>query len=147
MHYNSFDTFKQYILYIFEKYVFVILMKAISIIDNTRLKIESNKELHNLYIQCLKVQLINLRNYLNFKNKYFQKYEKIYFKDFNEIQQMNLINESLLINNNSKRPISQTIYFLNKVIFMIESQNECKDLEIISLELFKEIENFKIPGF
>ena len=147
MHYNSFDTFKQYILYIFEKYVFVILMKAISIIDNTRLKIESNKELHNLYIQCLKVQLINLRNYLNFKNKYFQKYEKIYFKDFNEVQQMNLINESLLINNNSKRPISQTIYFLNKVIFMIESQNECKDLEIISLELFKEIENFKIPGF
>lgn len=144
---NSFNSFKQYILFIFEKYVFVILMKAISIIDNTKLKIESNKELHNLYIQCLKVQLINLRNYLNFKNKYFQKYEKIYFKDFNEVQQMNLINESLLINNNSKRPISQTIYFLNKVIFMIESQNECKDLEIISLELFKEIENFKIPGF
>ena len=144
---NSFNSFKQYLLFIFEKYVFVILMKAISIIDNTKLKIESNKELHNLHIQCLKIQLINLRNYLNFKNKYFQKYEKIYFKDFNEVQQMNLINESLLINNNSKRPISQTIYFLNKVIFMIESQNECKDLEIISLELFKEIENFKIPGF
>ena len=144
---NSFNSFKQYILFIFEKYVFVILMKAISIIDNTKLKIESNKELHNLYIQCLKIQLINLRNYLNFKNKYFQKYEKIYFKDFNEVQQMNLINESLLINNSSKRPISQTIYFLNKVIFMIESQNECKDLEIISLELFKEIENFTIHGF
>ena len=141
-----FNSFKQYTLFIFEKYVFVILMKAISIIDNTKLKIESNKELHNLYIQCLKIQLINLRNYLNFKNKYFQKYEKIYFKDFNEIE-MNLMNESLSINVSSKRPISQTIYFLNKVIFMIESQNEYKDLEIISLELFKEIENFTIPGF
>ena len=110
-------------------------------IDNTRSKIESNKELHKLYIQCLKIQLINLKNYSEFKNKFFQNYEKIHYKDFN------LTNESLLINKDSKRPISQTIYFLDKVIFMIESQNECEDLEIISSELFKEIENFKIPGF
>ena len=142
MHYiKSFNSFEKYILFIFEKYVFVIIMKAISMIDNTKSKIESNKELHKLYIQCLKIQLINLKNYSEFKNKYFQNYEKIYFKDFN------LTNESLLINENSKRPISQTIYFLDKVIFMIESQNECEDLEIISSELFKEIENFKIPGF
>lgn len=141
MHYiKSFNSFEKYVLFIFEKYVFVIIMKAISMIDNTRSKIESNKELHKLYIQCLKIQLINLKNYSEFKNKYFQNYEKIYLKDFN------LINESLLINENSKRPISQTIYFLDKVIFMIESQNECEDLEIISSELFKEIENFKIPG-
>lgn len=142
MHYiKSFNSFEKYILFIFEKYVFVIIMKAVSMIDNTKSKIESNKELHKLYIQCLKIQLINLKNYSEFKNKYFQNYEKIYFKDFN------LTNESLLINENSKRPISQTIYFLDKVIFMIESQNECEDLEIISSELFKEIENFKIPGF
>ena len=141
MHYiKSFNSFEKYVLFIFEKYVFVIIMKAISMIDNTRSKIESNKELHKLYIQCLKIQLINLKNYSEFKNKYFQNYEKIYLKDFN------LTNESLLINENSKRPISQTIYFLDKVIFMIESQNECEDLEIISSELFKEIENFKIPG-
>ena len=141
MHYiKSFNSFEKYVLFIFEKYVFVIIMKAVSMIDNTRSKIESNKELHKLYIQCLKIQLINLKNYSEFKNKYFQNYEKIYFKDFN------LTNESLLINENSKRPISQTIYFLDKVIFMIESQNECEDLEIISSELFKEIENFKIPG-
>ena len=141
MHYiKSFNSFEKYVLFIFEKYVFIIIMKAVSMIDNTRSKIESNKELHKLYIQCLKIQLINLKNYSEFKNKYFQNYEKIYFKDFN------LTNESLLINENSKRPISQTIYFLDKVIFMIESQNECEDLEIISSELFKEIENFKIPG-
>ena len=133
-------SYEKYTLFIFEKYVFVILMKAISIIDNTKSKIESNKEQHNLYIQCLKIQLINLKNYSEFKNKYFQNYEKIYYKDFN------LTNESLLINKDSKRPISQVIYFLDKVIFMIESQNECDDLEIISSELFKEIENFTIFG-
>ena len=144
MHYIK--SFEKYILFIFEKYVFVIIAKAVSMINNTKSKIESNKELHKLYIQCLKIQLINLKNYSEFKNKFFQKYEKIHYKDLNEIQ-TNLINESLLINKNSKRPISQTIYFLDKVIFMIESQNECEDLEIISSELFKEIENFKIPGF
>lgn len=137
---KSFNSYEKYTLFIFEKYVFVILMKAISIIDNTKSKIESNKEQHNLYIQCLKIQLINLKNYSEFKNKYFQNYEKIYYKDFN------LTNESLLINKDSKRPISQVIYFLDKVIFMIESQNECDDLEIISSELFKEIENFTIFG-
>ena len=143
MHYIK--SFEKYILFIFEKYVFVIIAKAVSMINNTKSKIESNKELHKLYIQCLKIQLINLKNYSEFKNKFFQKYEKIHYKDLDEIQ-TNLINESLLINNNSKRPISQTIYFLDKVIFMIETQNECEDLEIISSELFKEIENFKIPG-
>lgn len=143
MHYIK--SFEKYILHIFEKYVFVIIAKAVSMINNTKSKIESNKELHKLYIQCLKIQLINLKNYSEFKNKFFQKYEKIHYKDLDEIQ-TNLINESLLINKNSKRPISQTIYFLDKVIFMIETQNECEDLEIISSELFKEIENFKIPG-
>tara|TARA_Y100000813_G_C24134480_1_gene339217 strand:+ start:119 stop:553 length:435 start_codon:yes stop_codon:yes gene_type:complete len=143
MHYIK--SFEKYILFIFEKYVFVIIAKAVSMINNTKSKIGSNKELHKLYIQCLKIQLINLKNYSEFKNKFFQKYEKIHYKDLNEIQ-TNLINESLLINKNSKRPISQTIYFLDKVIFMIETQNECEDLEIISSELFKEIENFKIPG-
>ena len=102
---KSFNSYEKYTLFIFEKYVFVILMKAISMIDSTKSKIESNKELHKLYIQCLKIQLINLKITSEFKNKYFQNYEKIYLKI------LILTNESLLINENSKRPISQTIYF------------------------------------